>query len=37
VPLPATFYPWLTVTLLAYGVLTQIVKTWYLRRFRAWL
>ncbi len=24
-------------TLLAYGVLTQLVKTWYLRRFHAWL
>jgi Mg2+-importing ATPase len=37
VHLPAAFFPWLVATLLAYGALTQIVKTWYVRRFHAWL
>jgi Mg2+-importing ATPase len=37
VHLPGAFFPWLITTLLAYGVLTQIVKTWYMRRFHAWL
>ena len=37
VHLPAPFFPWLVATLLAYGALTQIVKTWYIRRFHAWL
>jgi P-type Mg2+ transporter len=35
--LPWTYLPWLAVTLLAYGALTQGVKTWYIRRFHAWL
>ena len=35
--LPWTYFPWLAVTLLAYGALTQGVKTWYIRRFHAWL
>jgi Mg2+-importing ATPase len=34
---PAPFFPWLVATLLAYGALTQMVKTWYIRRFHAWL
>jgi Mg2+-importing ATPase len=34
---PRAFFGWLLATLLAYGVLTQLVKTWYLRRFHAWL
>jgi Mg2+-importing ATPase len=34
---PHAFFGWLLATLLAYGVLTQLVKTWYLRRFHAWL
>jgi len=37
VRLPALFFPWLVVTLLAYGALTQAVKTAYIRRFHAWL
>ena len=37
VHLPGAFFPWLITTLLAYGVLTQLVKTWYMRRFHAWL
>ena len=35
--LPAAFFPWLVVTLVSYGVLTQVIKRWYLRRFQAWL
>jgi hypothetical protein len=35
--LPWIYFPWLAVTLLAYGALTQGVKTWYIRRFHAWL
>jgi Mg2+-importing ATPase len=34
---PRAFFGWLLATLLAYGVLTQLVKTRYLRRFHAWL
>lgn len=37
VPLPWTFFPWLLVTLLAYCAVTQLVKTWYIERFRTWL
>jgi Mg2+-importing ATPase len=37
VRLPATFFVWLVVTLLSYGALTQLMKTWYMRRFHAWL
>ena len=33
VPLPLLFWPFLVVTLLLYIALTQIVKTWYVRRF----
>ncbi len=36
-PLPWAFYPWLAATLLAYCAMTQAVKTWYIRRFHAWL
>lgn len=37
VPLPSAYFPWLLVTLLGYCVLTQIVKFWYIRRFKQWL
>lgn len=37
VPLPASYFPWLAATLLAYCLLTQLIKTWYIRRFRVWL
>ncbi len=36
-PLPLAFFPWLVGTLLAYGLLTQLVKSWYVRRYRTWL
>jgi P-type Mg2+ transporter len=34
---PRAFFGWLALTLLTYGALTQLVKTWYIRRFHAWL
>jgi Mg2+-importing ATPase len=37
VSLPWTYFPWLICILLAYCVLTQVVKTWYIRRFTTWL
>ncbi|CAH8770613.1 magnesium-translocating P-type ATPase [Paenibacillus dendritiformis] len=37
VPLPLSFFPWLVATLLCYCVLTQTVKTWYIRKFGEWL
>lgn len=37
VPLPLSYFPWLVATLLSYCVLTQLVKTWYIRRFNMWL
>ncbi|MFD3326548.1 magnesium-translocating P-type ATPase [Streptomyces sp. NPDC058701] len=35
--LPAGYFPWLIGVLLAYCTLTQLVKTWYIRRFNTWL
>jgi Mg2+-importing ATPase len=35
--LPWSYFPWLLMTLLAYCVLTQFVKTRYLRWVRSWL
>ncbi len=37
VALPWSYFPWLIVTLLAYCVLTQMVKNWYVKRFNTWL
>jgi Mg2+-importing ATPase len=36
-PLPNAYFLWLGATLLSYCVLTQLVKLWYLRRFKTWL
>jgi Mg2+-importing ATPase len=36
-PLPISYFAWLVATLLGYCVLTQIVKTIYIRRFGKWL
>jgi P-type Mg2+ transporter len=36
-PLPANYFPWLVATLLAYGGLTQLIKSIYIRRFAKWL
>src|SRR6185312_5804469 len=36
-PLPGSYFLWLLGILLSYGLLTQVVKTRYIRRFHAWL
>ena len=36
-PLPKAYFPWLAATLLSYCVATQLVKLWYIRRFKTWL
>ncbi|MEK8127710.1 magnesium-translocating P-type ATPase [Paenibacillus filicis] len=36
-PLPMAYFPWLVATLLAYCVVTQLVKRWYIRKFNEWL
>lgn len=36
-PLPGAYFLWLAAVLLGYCVLTQVVKTWYIRRFKMWL
>ena len=33
VPLPAAFFGWLVLILLAYACLTQLVKSWFVRRY----
>jgi len=37
VPLPLSYFGWLAATLLGYCVLTQVIKTIYVRRFAKWL
>ena len=37
VPLPWTYFPWLIAILLSYCVLTQRLKTQYIRMFKRWL
>ena len=37
VPLPLSYFGWLAGILLSYCVLTQLVKTLYIRRFEQWL
>lgn len=36
-PLPLSYYPWLAATLIAYCVLTQLIKEWYIKKFKRWL
>ena len=36
-PLPFSYFPWLIGILIAYAFLTQLVKTWYIKRFNEWL
>jgi len=33
VPLPPLFWLYLAIMLLGYAILTQVVKTWFIRRF----
>jgi P-type Mg2+ transporter len=35
--LPMAYFGWLAITLVSYCVLTQVVKTLYIRRYRRWL
>jgi Mg2+-importing ATPase len=35
--LPWGYFPWLVGFLLTYCVLTQAIKTWYIRKFKSWL
>jgi len=37
VPLPLSYFGWLVAILLSYCVLTQLIKTIYIRRFGQWL
>jgi Mg2+-importing ATPase len=37
VPLPFIYFPFLIGILVAYCVLTQIIKNWYIRKFDTWL
>jgi len=37
VPLPLAYFGWLIVILLSYCTLTQLVKSFYIRRFHEWL
>lgn len=34
---PLGYYPWLIGIVVAFGVVTQLVKTWYIRRYQQWL
>jgi len=36
-PLPLQYYYWLAAILLAYCVLTQFLKRWYIKKFNSWL
>ncbi|MBB6128638.1 magnesium-translocating P-type ATPase [Mucilaginibacter lappiensis] len=36
-PLPLIYFPWLIGILTAYCILTQLVKTWYIKKFDQWL
>ena len=36
-PLPLSYFPWLVATLLSYCVLTQLIKTCYIKRIKKWL
>lgn len=37
VSLPKNYFPWLIAILLCYCLLTQIIKLWYVHKFRRWL
>ncbi|RAJ83634.1 Mg2+-importing ATPase [Chitinophaga dinghuensis] len=36
-PLPLSYFPWLIGILLGYCLLTQVIKTWYIKKFSHWL
>lgn len=37
VPLPFAYFPWLIGLLVAYSLLIQVVKNWYIKKFGSWL
>ena len=37
VPLPWSYFPWLIGILVAYCILTQVIKQWYIKKFESWL
>jgi Mg2+-importing ATPase len=37
VALPKSYFGWLLATLASYCALTQLIKVWYIKRFRTWL
>lgn len=37
VPLPLNYFPWLIGTLICYCALTQMVKMWFIKKYRYWL
>lgn len=36
VPLPWSYFPWLMLTLVSYCILTQLMKNFYIKKFRQW-
>jgi Mg2+-importing ATPase len=36
-PLGAWYFAWLALIIVSYIAVVQIVKTWYIRRYRGWL
>ncbi|CAL1329461.1 magnesium-translocating P-type ATPase [Candidatus Providencia siddallii] len=36
-PLPITYFSWLTLTLISYFIITQLIKQFYIKRFGTWL
>jgi Mg2+-importing ATPase len=37
VPLPFAYFPWLIGLLVAYSLLIQVMKNWYIKKFNDWL
>lgn len=37
VPLPLAYFPWLVGILIAYSLLTQVIKNWFIRKYNGWL
>lgn len=36
-PLPLSYFPWLIGILVSYCILTQLVKSWFIKKFNQWL
>jgi Mg2+-importing ATPase len=36
-PLPVAYFKWLAILLISYCLLTQMVKVWFIRKFKQWL